>query len=936
MTLFVLTLGQLTLLLVLAIAVSGILSRNASRAHRVLLFGLLCVVIMPLFSWSADQMGWGLITPPVQPAERSALAIPDSLQTDAALQPSTPTETTSSPASPQQELAHSAAMNHQTPGMTAEPPAVSVGPETQTAPARGAALPGPPITPATSIAAEAPWYSAVPWWMLLGVAWAAGSAWLLLRLIIGGWSALRITRTSQPVTDAALQLAISRACRDLGVTRPVQLRKSGRIQCPVISGWGQPMIIIPTKYNKELDWGAILTHELAHWKRRDHWSALLAESTRCLLPWHPLVHYCCYRMYRLSEIACDAWAVRFADGPEKFAESLIAFTPNPRRPGFSSMATRHSNIRERVSLILSESGRTPRAGSAFTAVIAALAMMSVLLTGMLRTHAPADPSDVSNVDSPIIAESESAEPGEDKTDEEWVEHLTSVPETARWFVGKNLGVALAQLPEGRGFRILESCWDDIQISVRKQILKGYYPHAEINSHFFQVMNLGMSSPDSGSRSFAATYIEGVIHRNFESDLDGYRQWYETTTGMLADEIVASDIQTRLDEAKDPATRNVHGLISNILEHQTMFVEMRIARATLLDGGIEDLLAAWQDEGFLAENHDVFGVIKRARERTNTPGESQESAGLSLESSDAEWIAHLTSIPNEARWNVGAGMGATMSRMQGDRPLQILRACWNEIGPDVRRQIMKGFTPGFFVESLHANYFEILELGMRSPEPSVQDTARTYLEWITLEKFATAAQYESWREATQGTTYEQLMAQLASEMVDELDGGDPIQLETLLKKISEGSRHSPVFKRAIVEAGLTAKLDLMLRNGQIPFANPVIGTLLNALPISPQAMRVALEAELKKMVEMWEASVADNEDASELRSDLWTIAMNLGETKYPYIIPTMIGLIDADNSYDTVYGVGYFGLSDVTGVSYRKYHDGAWWRRWWEENKETLP
>jgi hypothetical protein len=41
---------------------------------------------------------------------------------------------------------------------------------------------------------------------------------------------------------------------------------------------------------------------------------------------------------------------------------------------------------------------------------------------------------------------------------------------------------------------------------------------------------------------------------------------------------------------------------------------------------------------------------------------------------------------------------------------------------------------------------------------------------------------------------------------------------------------------------------------------------------------------------------------------------------PYAIPTLIGIIDADNSYDTVYGIGYFalgfskGLGDVTVAS----------------------
>ena len=51
---------------------------------------------------------------------------------------------------------------------------------------------------------------------------------------------------------------------------------------------------------------------------------------------------------------------------------------------------------------------------------------------------------------------------------------------------------------------------------------------------------------------------------------------------------------------------------------------------------------------------------------------------------------------------------------------------------------------------------------------------------------------------------------------------------------------------------------------------------------------------------------------------------------------MIAVIDADNTYDTVYGVGWFGLNKLTGVDYDESHNGAWWRRWWEKNRQRFP
>ncbi|MDR0327535.1 MAG: hypothetical protein LBI05_04485 [Planctomycetaceae bacterium] len=57
---------------------------------------------------------------------------------------------------------------------------------------------------------------------------------------------------------------------------------------------------------------------------------------------------------------------------------------------------------------------------------------------------------------------------------------------------------------------------------------------------------------------------------------------------------------------------------------------------------------------------------------------------------------------------------------------------------------------------------------------------------------------------------------------------------------------------------------------------------------------------------------------------------------PKAIPYLIGAIDADNTYATIYGIGWFGLKDLTGVEFNVFHDGAFWRQWWENNKNKFP
>lgn len=73
-----------------------------------------------------------------------------------------------------------------------------------------------------------------------------------------------------------------------------------------------------------------------------------------------------------------------------------------------------------------------------------------------------------------------------------------------------------------------------------------------------------------------------------------------------------------------------------------------------------------------------------------------------------------------------------------------------------------------------------------------------------------------------------------------------------------------------------------------------------------------------------------------RSTYGMIGRALASIGDPRAIPPMIALIRADNTYDTVYYIGYFGLTPLTGVDYDESHDGPWWETWWMANRVRLP
>jgi len=71
-------------------------------------------------------------------------------------------------------------------------------------------------------------------------------------------------------------------------------------------------------------------------------------------------------------------------------------------------------------------------------------------------------------------------------------------------------------------------------------------------------------------------------------------------------------------------------------------------------------------------------------------------------------------------------------------------------------------------------------------------------------------------------------------------------------------------------------------------------------------------------------------------DISGIAHDIAERNEARAIPLLIGAIEADNSYRTKYSIGYNVLRPLTKVEYSQFHDGAWWRRWWEAHKHEFP
>jgi hypothetical protein len=141
-----------------------------------------------------------------------------------------------------------------------------------------------------------------------------------------------------------------------------------------------------------------------------------------------------------------------------------------------------------------------------------------------------------------------------------------------------------------------------------------------------------------------------------------------------------------------------------------------------------------------------------------------------------------------------------------------------------------------------------------------------------------------------------------------------------------------------EAWLRANV-LPAIEGERLVSEPTLTGALEALarPECAFAREPVLDFMRGRLDHMEAARSEDDPDANAgADGTLWGGARALAEMGAPAAIPEMIGMIARRPCYDTVYGIGYFGLSKLTGVEYDESHDGAWWTAWWEANKLRLP
>jgi HEAT repeat protein/beta-lactamase regulating signal transducer with metallopeptidase domain len=204
--------------------------------------------------------------------------------------------------------------------------------------------------------------------VLLGV-WLIGALLIVIRLAAGVIAVQWMSRRTERVSDAPWLPQATALARELGISPRIVFLRSRGAAMPMAWGLFRPAVLMPADADH---WPAerlriVLLHELAHVKRRDCLTHMLAQVA-CALHWfNPLAWVAARHLRTERERACDDLVLAAGTRGPDYADQLIEIARVMRAGRFpailagASLAMAHrSELEGRLMAILDPS--VPRAG----------------------------------------------------------------------------------------------------------------------------------------------------------------------------------------------------------------------------------------------------------------------------------------------------------------------------------------------------------------------------------------------------------------------------------------------------------------------------------------------------------------------------------------------------------------------------------------------
>jgi HEAT repeat protein/beta-lactamase regulating signal transducer with metallopeptidase domain len=255
----------------------------------------------------------------------------------------------------------------------------------------------------------------VSWPYALLALWAVGAGAVLVRLATGLLGVQWLSRHTERVTDAPWLPLARTLASGLGLSPRITFLRSGRAAMPMAWGILRPAVLMPSDADA---WPSdrlriVLLHELAHVKRRDCLTHMLAQLTCALYWFNPLAWVAARHLRTERERACDDLVLAAGTPGPDYADQLLEIARVMRAgrfpavfAGASLAMAQRSQLEGRLMAILDPT--VPRSGVSRFRTVAA----SSLFACAVMPLASVQPWGVATREEPASATSAPAIPSQ--------------------------------------------------------------------------------------------------------------------------------------------------------------------------------------------------------------------------------------------------------------------------------------------------------------------------------------------------------------------------------------------------------------------------------------------------------------------------------------------------------------------------------------------
>jgi len=226
---------------------------------------------------------------------------------------------------------------------------------------------------------------------ILLLIWFLGASVALLPLLVGIVAVSRLARQAHSWTDPSLLELLRATAAQLSLRRPPTLLRSSHSTVPMMSGLLRPLLLLPaaaTAWPPERR-RLVFLHELAHVKRGDYLSQILAHLATAVYWFNPLAWLALYSLRREGQRACDDLVLNTGFRPSDYAQHLLDIARGAQGAGFCSTAAvpmaQPGKLEGRVRAIL-DARRSRRGVTRPGALLAVLAVAATVIP-LARVHA---------------------------------------------------------------------------------------------------------------------------------------------------------------------------------------------------------------------------------------------------------------------------------------------------------------------------------------------------------------------------------------------------------------------------------------------------------------------------------------------------------------------------------------------------------------------